>query len=621
MFTRLLRLTTVLCIFGALPLPAAVLYVNINSTNPTAPFSSWSTAATNIQDAVDVASSGDQVLVTNGVYQYGGRVVPGFVVTNRLIVTNAVTVQSVNGPLVTTIVGYQIPGDIAGPSAIRCVWLDNGASLAGFTITQGATLLGGDDGASGEENTSGAGVLCPIGDSATVSNCIFISNKAGDFGGGIYGCTAYNCLVISNTALLGPYGGGTFGGYYYNCTITANSADIGAGDAFSSLVNCIVFGNFPVDGGNCDFDTPIYCCTDAAPGNPGNVNADPLFVNPAAGNFRLQAPSPCVNAGDNSSVTTSTDLAGNPRISGSTVDIGAYELQFHYVDINSTNPVAPFSSWTTAATNIQDAVDAASNYDEVLVSNGVYQTGGRVAAGITNRVAVTKALTVQSVNGPDVTVITGTNAVRCGCLTNGAVLSGFTLTNGATLPSDPYTDVLDQTHGGGVLCTSNAIVSNCVITGNSAGNQGGGAYGGTLYHCTLAANTSWSGGGAYGSTLINCLLISNTAVNAGGGGYGCTLNNCLVVGNSPYAAFSCNLNNCTLAGNSAGAAVVGNVHFIVNNCIMYYNSGGNYGSYPFFITLNYCCTTPLPAGVGNITNDPLFVNFAAGDFHLQPNSP
>jgi hypothetical protein len=80
----------------------------------------------------------------------------------------------------------------------------------------------------------------------------------------------------------------------------------------------------------------------------------------------------------------------------------------HYVDAAGTNPVSPYSDWTTAATNIQDAVDASVAGDQVFVTNGVYQFGGRIVYGSSsNRVAITQPITVASINGPAVTVIQG----------------------------------------------------------------------------------------------------------------------------------------------------------------------------------------------------------------------
>src|SRR5438105_14823620 len=106
-----------------------------------------------------------------------------------------------------------------------------------------------------------------------------------------------------------------------------------------------------------------------------------------------------------------------------------------YVSSVSTNPAAPYADWATAATNIQNAVDAAAGGDTVLVTNGIYS----------GCVSVTHWLTVRSVNGPRFTIIDGAGSVRCVSLTNRASLAGFTLTNG--------TDNIGS-GGGGVWCAS-----------------------------------------------------------------------------------------------------------------------------------------------------------------------
>jgi hypothetical protein len=169
-----------------------------------------------------------------------------------------------------------------------------------------------------------------------LNNCTLIGNSSGgsNSGGGASGGTLNNCLLIGNSTSGSSSGGGAYNSTLNNCTVISNSA-IGFGSAggatAGTLNNCITYYNtntslfYPSN--NYNRNGMNYCCTDPLPGGRGNFTNAPLFVDPAGGNFHLQNNSPCINAGNNSYVTTTTDLDNHPRIKRGTVDIGAYEYQ------------------------------------------------------------------------------------------------------------------------------------------------------------------------------------------------------------------------------------------------------------------------------------------------------
>src|SRR5438034_4649749 len=108
MKTKIHLITSVTCLAAASSALAATRYVDLNGPSPTPPYLSWATAATNIQDAVDAAAPGDQIVVTNGTYATGGRAVYG-TMTNRVAVDKPLTLRSVNGAQFTIIQGYRVP--------------------------------------------------------------------------------------------------------------------------------------------------------------------------------------------------------------------------------------------------------------------------------------------------------------------------------------------------------------------------------------------------------------------------------------------------------------------------------------------------------------------------------
>ena len=334
------------------------------------------------------------------------------------------------------------------------------------------------------------------------------------------------------------------------------------------------------------------------------------------------------------------------------------------------NDAADGTSWATAKQTIQAGVDAAADGDTVWVSRGVYGNGLRDG----NRVVVPRSIFLRSVNGPEVTVIDGGNNARGVYMETNAVLDGFTVRGG-------YAD-----SGGGVLCSfSNAVLTNCVITGNSA-SAGGGSFGGSLYSCIIKNNhATEEGGGSYNSMMFGCIVEDNVAV-VGAGMFGGSMYQCMVVQNYSHdegggvargilnqcaliknrsngfgggssestltgchvisntcgeaggGAYACTLNNCLVVDNRA-EDIGGAAWSTLNNCTVtgnHSNRGGGgagnstlyncivYGNNNGNLTACICqntCSLPQPEGVANIAENPQFKDAEGGDYRLLATSP
>lgn len=707
----------------------ATRYVWSASPSPGSGFTSWATAAHRIQDAVDVAVSGDTVIVTNGFYDSGGRACPGYSLTNRVCLTNAVCVKSVNGADVTIIAGSESGGGGNGDAAVRCAYVNTNATLLGFSLTNGHTRAAG-----GIREQCGGGAFCD--GSGTISNCVLSGNSASsrgggaaygtlwncvlsgntcDQGGGAFAATLYNCLIAHNTATW--EGGGAYNSTLYNCTVVTNMADSAGGLYGGTAENSIVYDNAVANSGtNWVLCTLTSSCADPNPGGD-SVAGPPVFVDAMAGNYRLAVGSPCVDSGANRAwMGAVTDLGGAPRILASRVDMGAYEYYgapivditneawqvfgevtnvtvggtnnayvtgvmswtndtggsgslpassqwsiasiglafgpntitvsgcnpggewtsdsvvvtrsfvhggsstFHYASTNGAD-IWPYTNWATAARILHNAANVAAAGDTVWVSNGVYAVGGGLYGyddWTPSRVGVPSGVKVLSVNGPTVTTIrgqpavgggNGEEAIRCVFLESGATLAGFTLTNGYTKRIAPYK------YGGGVLCSGDVTISNCLIVACSSAHKGGGVMGGTIlnsmiagcsvvpsgsadpsgggvcqvmaFGSTICGNSAPQGGGAKDSTLTDCVVTNNTATNGVGGGVcGGVVSRCLIEGNRSTGkgagAYGANASNCVIRRNSVTGPWSGGGVSVCSlwSCALYRNSavGGGGGA-------------------------------------------
>jgi hypothetical protein len=217
----------------------------------------------------------------------------------------------------------------------------------------------------GNESYYGGGMYLDTGSSGTpiLTNVIFYGNKGG-YGGGLYhDSTSTHMENVIFSGNHGWHGGGIYTQGYslklFNVTFSGNTGySVGGLDAscnFIEIHNTILWGNHATkpDGRNDlrtsqfgqqeIFNSLIRGSNGSGPNwntymgidGGGNLDADPHFINPidpadaptTDGDYRLRFTSPAVDAGDSTVVTTTTDLDGSPRITGSAVDLGAYEWQ------------------------------------------------------------------------------------------------------------------------------------------------------------------------------------------------------------------------------------------------------------------------------------------------------
>ena len=211
------------------------------------------------------------------------------------------------------------------------------ADAANFSISHSAFISNAVRDTSGPVYGQGGALFCDglTGQIAELHDVLFAKNYGGLGGAILYqytsgsGPSLNNVTFSGNTAVTGTM---LIGHTFLGNTICSFGGNM-------SLRNCIMDstdnGNAMIDGSSAGAPITYMFRHSMLAGNypagttdsGGNLlHADPLFTDTAAYNYQLLAASPAINAGDNTFATDSTDLAGNTRISGGTVDMGAYEF-------------------------------------------------------------------------------------------------------------------------------------------------------------------------------------------------------------------------------------------------------------------------------------------------------
>ena len=287
--------------------------------------------------------------------------------------------------------------------------------------------------------------------------------------------------------------------------------------------------------------------------------------------------SPAIDSGDDSVLNAPHNLAtdqrgpGFPRVSGTHVDIGAYEYQQAPVDTSQTSPFTVNKTGDTsdgtcgvADCSLREAISSGDSGDTVNVPMGTYTlTQG-------TELLIDKSLTLNGAGSGDTIIQAAASSAdatsRVLGVTSGSVvaISDVTIQNGNDLSVPP-----NVSGGSGILNLGTLTLTSSAVRGNSAASGGGihnlgtltltsstisanvaGLNGGggilnqatlTLTNNTVSGNSVESrGGGIFNGgatvTLTNSTITSNTANQSGGGidagGGTVSFRNTIIAGNS-----------------------------------------------------------------------------------------
>ena len=258
----------------------------------------------------------------------------------------------------------------SSPLITNCILTDNIGLYRGGGVYLGVSDAVIDNCTIVANTARYGGGVYSSGDNPVVSNCTIMGNSADNDGGGVFYTwsghpTVRNCIIAGNTA--GSRGAavycntGTHGNQTLtNSTLVDNTAGATGGGVHCASVNspvlngCILWNNTPAEIYHEEGDlVATYSDVRGAWPGAGNINADPVFVDPDGpdndpntwidNNYHLTAGSPCLDAGDPSFVPPpdETDIDGQPRLADAdgdgtaVVDIGADEFtQLALGDLN-----------------------------------------------------------------------------------------------------------------------------------------------------------------------------------------------------------------------------------------------------------------------------------------------